>query len=97
MSENTSLKTLFGYLHGSLPCEYDIKLMKTTTVDDRIKITKADTDNAIYLTACHDGANTLYMELYDAEYDDFTDYCVWDLSGPDLSLTAIIDDIRNSL
>lgn len=97
MNNNTSMGNLFIYLHGSLPYEYDVKLVKTTAVHDYIKITKAGTANAIYLTTYHDNANTLYVELYDAEYDDFIDYCAWDLDSPDLSLTAIIDDIRKNL
>lgn len=97
MGNNTSMENLFTYLHGSLPYEYDVELMKTTTVFDYIKITKAGTANAIYLTTYHDNADTLYMELYDAEYDDSIDYCAWDLDSPDLSLTAIINDIRKNL
>lgn len=97
MSNNTSMENLFIYLHGSLPPEYDVKLMKNTTVYDYIKITKADTANAIYFTIYHDNAYTFYMELYDADYDDFIDYCAWDLDSPDLSLTAIINDIRKNL
>lgn len=97
MSNNTSMENLFIYLHGSLPYEYDVKLVKPTTVSDSIKITKAGAANAIYLTTYHDNADTLYMELYDAEYDDFIDYCAWDLDSPDLSLTGIIDDIRKNL
>lgn len=97
MSNNTSMEDLFTYLHGSLPYEYDVKLMKTTTVYGYIKITKADTANAICLTTYPDNAHTLYMELYDTEYDDSTNYCVWDLDSPDLPLTDIINDIRKNL
>lgn len=97
MSDKENLRNLFNIINGCLPHEYDVTLTENTTVYDYIKITKADTANAIYFTTYHNNANTLYMELYDAEYDDFIDYCAWDLDSPDLSLTAIINDIRKNL
>lgn len=95
MSNHTTLTTLFTILHGSLPYEYDEKLVAN---EDTIILTKEDSDNIMYITMDddddviaigHDDPNRGYFVEYEPIYRSSED--------EQIPLGSIIDNIKHHL
>lgn len=97
MSYNTTLKTLFAALHGSLPYEYDEKYINGTHAS--ILVTKNDSDHIAYITANTPDDNgvfdvTPYDDIHD---DDPIETVIWDANDPNFNLIDLITYIEKSL
>jgi hypothetical protein len=98
MSDNTTLKTLFTTLHGSLPYEYDMLYVSTEGTGDSISISKAGSAGIIYITTNTPDDDILDATLYDdANDDEPTEICQWDTNDPNLTLMDLIDHIKKNL
>ena len=94
MSNCTTLKTLFTALRGSLPYEYDEKLIAN---EDTIILTKEGSDNVMYLTV--DTDDVIAIGHDDPNRDYFVEYVPIYQSSKDeqIPLDAIIDNAKHYL
>lgn len=100
MSNCTTLKTLFTALRGSLPYEYDEKLIAN---EDTIILTKEGSDNIMYLTVDTDDTDDT-DDVIAIGYDDpnrgyFVEYVPIYQSSEDeqIPLDTIIDNAKHCL
>lgn len=98
MSNHTILKTLFTALHGSLPYEYDERYANSKNTNPHITITKENSERTLYITETTPDNDTLDVTLYNDTHDDEpTENYQWDTNDPNLNLTDLIANIKNSL